>query len=88
MTPLESNPFRKPSPREDELARQEIRAFIEHECEFAELPMLKENVSLQTNMERYKKACRQLHILDLVDIRTTKGRIIACKRKINSGGNR
>lgn len=82
MKPLEENPFYKPSPIQREKAKEEIREFLDHSCEFAELPIIRSDKSFTTNLEDYKRACRVLRVSDQVELRTSKGRIIACKKNI------
>lgn len=77
MIPIRENPFVSKNIDYMEKAKAEIIEFVKCDCNYAELPAF-EKVVFATSVERYKKAVRHLRFRNLT-IRTSKGRIIACK---------
>ena len=77
MIPLEGNPFIATTPGHIEQAMKEIQEFVDNECKYAQLPLF-EGVVLNTSIERYKRAVRRLRLRG-IEIRQSKGKIIACK---------
>lgn len=77
MKPIYDNPFAIPVDTHLEMAKEEIKLFMDCDAKYAEVPVFSQ-CSFSTSKEKYKKALRVLRINN-VSVRQKKGNIILAK---------